>query len=73
MSDGIYGPLDVQPDIEWADRLEQLVVRNITVIETCADTAAQLAKSDPVSAREFIDFAKRRLERINQLLAPAPR
>lgn len=73
MFNGLYGPLDVDQDIEWADRLEQAVVRNLMVIEAHADAAVELAKIDPVSAREFIDFAKRRLERINRLLAPDPR
>lgn len=73
MFNGLYGPLDVDRDIERADRLEQAVVRNLTVIEAYADAAVELAKVDPVSAREFIDFAKRRLERINRLLAPDPR
>jgi hypothetical protein len=68
VSDGIYGPLDVEPDIEWADRLERVVVRNLSVVDAYADTALQLAEGDPVSAREFLDFAKRRLERIQQLL-----
>lgn len=72
MSNGLYGPLDAERDIEWAERLEQAVARNLAVIDGYAEAAVQLAKTDPVSAREFIDFAKRRLERINRLLAPDP-